>query len=100
MAILAIFTCPGLTKEKYESLRKEVKWEHNTPAGAVFHAASFDESGNARVADVWNSVNAMNEFLNSRLMPAMKKFKIAIPKTEVFPLYNANAYKNIEQYKL
>jgi hypothetical protein len=26
----------------YEELRKEVDWEHNRPAGAIFHAASFD----------------------------------------------------------
>ena len=46
MAILAIVTGDGFTKQMYEQLRKEVDWEHKHPAGVIFHAASFDNSGN------------------------------------------------------
>ncbi|CAN5401166.1 hypothetical protein BH18THE2_BH18THE2_26850 [soil metagenome] len=35
----------------YEELRKEIDWEHNRPTGIILHAASFDNSGNIRVAD-------------------------------------------------
>ena len=53
MAILAIVTGSNLTKKMYEDLRKEVKWESDHPAGAYFHAAGFDDSGNNMyVADV------------------------------------------------
>jgi hypothetical protein len=30
----------------YETLRKEVDWEHNHPAGLMLHSAAFDDSGN------------------------------------------------------
>jgi hypothetical protein len=46
MAILAIVTGDGFTKEMYEQLRREVDWEHKHPTGVIFHAASFDNSGN------------------------------------------------------
>ena len=100
MAILAIFTGKGFTKEHYEGLRKEIKWEQNHPIGAIFHAASFDDKGDAHVADVWASPEEMNQFVNSRLMPAMKKLNIPPPTVEVFPAYNVNAYPAIDKYKL
>ncbi len=54
MAILAIFTGNNITKQMYETLRKEVNWERNHPAGVILHATGFDESGNnVRVADIW-----------------------------------------------
>jgi hypothetical protein len=46
MTILAIHTGDGLTKDMYENVRKEVNWEANPPPGLIFHAASFDKSGN------------------------------------------------------
>jgi hypothetical protein len=46
MAILAIFTGNNITKQMYESPRKEVDWEHKHPPGGIFHAAAFDDSGN------------------------------------------------------
>ena len=54
MAILAIFTGNGVTKQMYDQLRKEVDWEHKHPKGVIFHSAGFDDSGNnLRVADIW-----------------------------------------------
>lgn len=100
MPILAIFTGHGFTKDMYESLRPEVGWEHNNPKGGIFHVASFDESGNIHVADVWESAEFMNEFVATCLAPAMKKLNIPMPKVEVYPAHNVNAYKSIKQYTL
>jgi hypothetical protein len=33
MAILAIFTWMGITKQMYEDLRNDVKWEQDRPTG-------------------------------------------------------------------
>jgi hypothetical protein len=56
MAILAIFTENSITKQMYESLRKEVDWEHRYPTGIILHGAAFDDSGNSIcVADIWKS---------------------------------------------
>jgi hypothetical protein len=53
MPILAIFAGNNITRQMYETLRKEVDWENNHPAGLVLHSAAFDNSGNnVRVADI------------------------------------------------
>lgn len=100
MPVLAIFTGQGINKGLYETLRKEINWERNIPKGIILHAASFDDSGNAHVADIWQSSEALNDFVNSRLMPAMKKHNVPAPKVEVYPTHNINAYQGIDQHKL
>ena len=99
MAVLAIVT-GKISKSQYETLRKEIKWEKEQPAGAVFHAASFDAGDRMHVADVWESAEAMTTFFDKRLIPAMKKLGIAPPEATVFPIHNVNAYKAIEKHRI
>jgi hypothetical protein len=99
MAVLAIFT-GNISKSQYDALRQEANWEKQQPQGGVFHAASFDDSGNIHVADVWESAEAMNTFVEQRLAPAMQKLQISPPNVEVYPTHNINAYKSIEEYTI
>lgn len=98
MAILVIFTGPGVDKSRYEELRKEVDWEHRPPAGVVFQAAGFDKTG-IRVADVWESQQALDDFLNKRLLPALRKLKIPAPQVDIYPAYSLNAYPAVDRFK-
>jgi hypothetical protein len=101
MAILVIFTGNNVTKQMYETLRKEVDWEHNHPAGVIFHAAGFDESGNnVRVADIWESQEDLHNFVSNRLMPVMQKGGVPAPKVEIFPINDVSAYPGIDRYKV
>ena len=68
----------------YEKARKEVNWEGNPPPGLILHAVSFDNSGNMRVGDVWESEDQWNNFLNTRLMPFMHKAKAPPLKMKIF----------------
>ena len=61
MPVLGLFT-GKITKDQYDVIRAELDWEHNHPAGGVFHAASFDDDGTAHVADVWESAEELNAF--------------------------------------
>lgn len=100
MADLAIFTGRSITKDQYETLRKEIKWEKSHPEGVILHVAGFDEAGGIHVADVWESPEALNKFVTSSLMPTMKKHKIQPPDVQMFPVHNLNAYPSIEPHKL
>ena len=40
MPVLAIFTGNNVTKQMYETLRKEVDWEHNHAAGFLIIQAT------------------------------------------------------------
>jgi hypothetical protein len=92
MAVLAIFT-GKISKSQYESLRKEIHW-------AVFHAAGFDDGGHLHVADVWESPEAMNAFVEKTLGPAMKKLGISQPEVVVYPVHNMNAYQAIDKHRI
>lgn len=100
MTILAIFTGRGITAEMYDALKNEVDWVHQQPQGAISHTASFDEAGDAHVADVWSSPEALTQFVNKRLAPAMQRLNIPLPDVDVYPVHNLNAYSGIQQYVL
>ena len=98
MPILAIFT--GLTKDQYEALRKEIDWENDWAPGAIFHVASFDDGGGVHIADVWDSEQQLNAFVEKRLMPAFQKLGASPPKVEVYPTHNINAHSSISKYQV
>jgi hypothetical protein len=99
MAIHLITRGEGFTKDLYEKGRKEVNWEGNPPPGLILHVASFDNSGNIHVSDIWESEDQWNNFLNTRLMPYMQKNRVPPLKTEIFPIHNVNALSGIDSYK-
>ena len=100
MAILAIFTGRRITKQMYDRLAKEVDWEGDRPLGLTFHAGSTDESGSIRCAEIWESVDSMNDFVNNRLLPKMRELGISPPKVDVFSVHNINAYPGLDRYKM
>jgi hypothetical protein len=100
MAILAIFKTNKITKEMYETLRKEIDWERQHPDGEALHAAAFDVSGNFCVADIWESEDHLNNFLNNRVRPAMNKINIPMPEGEIFQINDVSAFPIIDKYKV
>jgi hypothetical protein len=100
MAILGIFSGDGFTKQKYDELRKEVGWDQNPPTGVLLHSAGLDNSGNIHVADVWESEQDLNNFINSRLKPVMEKINLPMPKGEIFPIHNLSAFSAIDRHKI
>ena len=92
MAIMAIFTGKGFTKDMYERLRQEVGWESDPIDGWMMHAVCFDESGDIRMTNIWESTEKMEEGFVSRLMPVMKKIGIPPPRAEIYPAYNVNVF--------
>ncbi|MBX3084953.1 MAG: hypothetical protein KF716_25180 [Anaerolineae bacterium] len=98
MAILALFTGEGITRQMYDALRQKVDWEHQHPNGSIVHIASFDEAGTPHVADVWSSPETLNEFVGTRLMPAMQALGIPQPDVVVYPVHNLNAFPAILEH--
>ena len=93
MAIIAIFTGKGFTKDMYERLRQEVGWETEPIDGWLMHAVCFDEYGDIRMTNIWESTEKMEEGFVSRLMPVMQKIGIPPPRAEVYPAHNVNIFK-------
>ena len=98
MAIMAIFTGKGISKDMYDIMVKEV--HQPAPSGAVFHGAAFDDKGNIHVADVWASQEALDTFVSTRLMPAFQEHNVPAPEVSVFPAHNIEAYAALDKYKV
>ena len=92
MAIIAIFTGKGFTKDMYERLRQEVGWETEQIDGWIMHAVRFDESGELHMINIWESTEKMREGFVSRLMPVMQKIGIPEPRAEVHLAHNVNVF--------
>ena len=92
MAIIAIFTGKGFTKDMYKRLRQEVGWEADPLDGWIMHAVGFNESGELHMVNIWESTEKMHDAFESRLMPVMRKIGIPEPRVEVYPAYNVNVF--------
>lgn len=97
MAILAIFTGKGINQAMYDTLKAEVDWVHQQPQGAIVHTASFDEAGDAHVADVWNSPEELDAFVNTRLAPVIQRHNMPFPEVEVYAVHNMDAFPDVQQ---
>ena len=77
----------GVTPDQYEKVRKSVNWEGDTPKGAIFHVAGFNNNV-LRVTDIWESENDFNNFTQQRLMPGVAAAGIeGQPQVEMFPAH-------------
>ena len=70
---------------------------YSVPALMLVHLMTRN---NIHVADIWESKEDLNRFLNERLIPVMQQSKLTLPKTEIFEIHNVNAYSGLERYKI
>jgi hypothetical protein len=75
MATIMLMRWPEVTKEQYEQIRRDVKWEESVPDGAKLHVSWFGQDG-FHVFDLWDSRAHFEQFLQQRLMPGVQKADI------------------------
>jgi hypothetical protein len=77
MAVLIEDIFPvGVSVEFLDAVTDEMGVDGNLPSGGVMHA-HFERDGRAQGVDVWESVEAYDQFVQSTLMPAMGKVAAA-----------------------
>jgi hypothetical protein len=82
MATIMMMHWPEITKALYEETRKEVNWEGNHPPGGKFHVSWFASDG-LHVLDLWDSPQAFQRFVETRLAPVTAQLGITSqPKVE------------------
>lgn len=87
MSVAMIMRWDGFTTEQYDKVRTMVDLDQNFPPGAKLHVVTHDGSA-LRVTDVWESGEALNTFVNNRLMPAIHSIGVTTqPEVEVYPLH-------------
>jgi hypothetical protein len=87
MAVMMQMEWDGVTASQYDQALKLVNWEGDIPSGAMFHVAAITENG-LRVVDVWESAEAFQTFVDTRLMPGVQQIGIqGQPRVELFPVH-------------
>ena len=87
MAVVMTMRWAGVTPEQYDAVRAIVRWEQDTPTGAVLHVAAFD-AGVMHVTDVWESQADFDRFFTERLAAAIKEAGIeGEPETAFAPMH-------------
>ncbi|GAA2748886.1 MULTISPECIES: hypothetical protein [Kitasatospora] len=87
MAVVMSMLWAEATPEQYDTVRAAVDWEEVPAAGGHVHVAWFDAQG-LHVTDVWESPQAFEAFMASRLAPAIEKAGITgTPEVSFAPLH-------------
>ena len=88
MPIMMIMEWDGVTPEQYDQVKQLVNWESDVPSGAMIHGTAFSEQG-ARITDIWESAEAFETFVNTRLMPGVQQVGIqGEPRVEIYPVHD------------
>jgi hypothetical protein len=81
----------GGKQESYDTVHSSMGIDSNPPAGMIFHSAGPIDGGWG-VIDVWESREAFDTFVSSRLMPAVQaagdQAFPAPPDVKEFPVHN------------
>ncbi len=66
----------GVTVELLDAVTDEMGVDANLPPGGILHV-HFERDGRAHGVDVWDSVEAYEQFVEATLLPAMGKVAAA-----------------------
>lgn len=88
MAIMMIMSWPGVSLDQYDIVKQSVNWEGEHPVGGILHATAHDGKG-LRITDIWEQADDFQNFVNARLMPAVKEQGLeGEPQVEIYPLHD------------
>ena len=91
MAIAMLMDWPGKTMDDYGAVMSALRLDENPPSGGIFHVAGDDE-GTLRILDIWESEDAWNTFLGTRLVPAIQAAGLeGEPNVRTYPVGNVYA---------
>lgn len=88
MAVALIMRVPELDLERYDRMMAELGLDVNPPAGMVLHAAT-EAVGAVNVFEIWQTPQAAEGFVQSRLRGALMAQKVKDPVSyRIEPLHN------------
>jgi hypothetical protein len=91
MAVAMYMHWPGVTSDQYDAVMARLGLDANPPAGAVLHMATVTDDG-LEVCDIWQTEQALNGFLDQRLLPVVSELGISgEPDIRVVQLHNLYA---------
>lgn len=88
MAVAIFVNWPGVTVEQYGKLRPFANWENDPAPGGLFHASALDDEG-LHVFDLWESPEAFQNFLETRILPNVSASGVTTqPDIKMIPVHD------------
>lgn len=84
MPIMVKYAASHITRDRYNSIRREIGWEADPPSGALLHIACFDEAGGIQSIDIWEDQASLDAYLDDRFRPALKALGVDEPRPAIF----------------
>jgi len=79
MAIAFLIEIPNMNAEQSAAVLRELGLNDTPPPGQILHVEGPMEGGGTRVVDVWESQEAFESFLHSRLGAAFNSAGVSLP---------------------
>jgi hypothetical protein len=86
VAIAFYVEIPEMSSEKSNAVLDGLNLNGKSPAGQIFHAEGPLAGGGTWVMDGWESPEALQLFIEGKLMPTMQSLGIAPPQPTILPL--------------
>jgi len=89
MATVMAMRWEGVSPEQYDTVMDKLRLDDDPPSGGRIHLCGFD-GGSMRVIDVWDSQDAFEGFMGSRLQGVVQEVGLeGEPQVEYYDAYNA-----------
>ncbi len=90
MAVMMILDWHGVSIEDYERVNEEIgiRGDDDAPEGLISHVAAVDDQGEMLIADVWESDEALANFVETKLGPALQKLSLPESEPRIMPVHN------------
>jgi hypothetical protein len=91
MAVMMIIEWDGVTKNDYDRVNElmGIGGPEDAPDGLISHTAAIMDNGGLAVVDVWESEEALGQFVEARLAPAIQQLGLPEAQPRIHPVHNS-----------
>lgn len=86
--IVTVFEQEGMTSQQYDAILNELRAQGNEFNANRPSHVSFAKDGAWCVVDVWESEQALNEFIGGTLGPIFQRLGIPTPQPKIYAVHN------------
>lgn len=86
--VVIVFELAGMTHNEYDAIMDELRAQGKTFNENRPSHVAFNKDGKWCVVDVWDSAEALNEFVSTSLAPVFLKLGLTPPQPSVYPVHN------------
>jgi heme-degrading monooxygenase HmoA len=90
MAVMMILEWEGVSPDQYARVNETmgIHSDADAPAGLISHVVAIDEDGGMTIVDLWESEQALGEFFERRLGPALAEAGVPESQPRIHPVHN------------